>query len=163
MNPWWSIKCPVVLVSLWTLSAAHYRRRWRALNSCAFVRWESFPESRDPAWVWALNISPQGVIHSGRVTDGVSTARSSDCLSSNVKQRCHFQFNMQRSLKGMLIWAFINWTALPEFPRVCWVHPSSAGHPQVGARYGITSYPTSKLTDCCSMSRLSAYCWLNIY
>lgn len=60
---------------------------------------------------------------------------------------------MQMSLKGMLIWAFIKQTALPDFPRVCLVHLSSAGHLQVGARYGGPSYVTSKLKDCRRMSR----------
>lgn len=69
--------------------------------------------------VWALYISPQGVIHSGRATDNVSIAHSSDGLSSNVKQLCYFQFNMQRDLKGMLNGTFMEWTAFPDFPHVC--------------------------------------------
>lgn len=69
--------------------------------------------------VWALNISPQGVIHSGIATDSVSTAHSSDGLSSNVKRRCHLQFNMQMGLNGILNGAFIERTAFPDFPCVC--------------------------------------------
>lgn len=165
MNPRWSIKCLVTLFSLWMLSVVHYRQRWRVSNSCIFASTGShFPHCRDPVRVWALNISPGGVIHSGRATDDVFTARNSDCLSSNVKPCCNFQFNMQRSLKGMLYGAFVKWMALLEFSScVSWVHPGSTGHLQVGARYERPSYPTSKLTGCCRISRCSAYCWLNIY
>ena len=103
MNPWWSIKRLLTSVSLWT------RRSSEQLRLCPLgVISES-----------ALNASPRGVIHSGRATDCLSAAaHSSDRLSSNVKQRCHFHFNMQRSLKGMLIWAFIKRTALSDSPRV---------------------------------------------
>lgn len=133
------------------------------VNSCAFVHLESFPRSRDPVRVWTLNIAPQGVIHFSRVPDSVSSSHSCDFLSSNVKELCHFQFNMQRSLKGMLFRAFIKGTALPDFPCVCLVRPSSAGHLQVGTRCGRPSIVTFKLTDCRRTSRHSAYCWLNIY
>lgn len=105
---------------------------------------------------WALNISPQGVIHSGRAADNVSIAHSSDGLSSNVPQLCHFQFNMQKGLKGMLNGTVIEGTAFPDFP-----HPSTAGHLNLGACNG--SYPTSKFTDRRGMSTHSAYCRFNIY
>lgn len=135
---------------------------------CALLRWTTafwsigshFHEAEIQS-VWTLNIAPQRVIHSGRVTDGVSTAHSRDFLSSSVKELCHFQFNMQRCRKGMLILAFITRTALPDC--VCLVRHSSAGRVQVGARYGRQSYATSKLKDCRRTSRHSAYCWLIIY
>lgn len=82
---------------------------WTAASSLCR---ESLPQSRDAVRVWALNISPQGVIHSRRATNDVSTANISDFLSSNVKQRCHFPFNMPRSLNGMRNGALIKQPSL---------------------------------------------------
>lgn len=42
------------------------------------------------------------------------------------KQRCHFQLNMQRTFKGMLILGFYEMNSPPlTFLHVCWDHPRS--------------------------------------
>lgn len=110
MDPLWSIKLSVTLVPLHILSVALLTVK--TLSSCVFVHWALFLARRAPVRVWALSISPLGVIHSGRATDCVSTAHSFDCLASIVKQSCALisLLNMQRCLKGMLIGAFITTT-----------------------------------------------------
>lgn len=76
---------------------------------------------------------------------------------TQIKQRCHFHFNMQRSLDGMLNGGeVIKRTALTSSQQcrspTCF-----------GTRYERLSYPTSKLRGCCRMSRCSAYRLSNIY
>lgn len=162
-NLWCRIKCLETLVSLWTLSVAHCRHQWRGEQLCLCPFRVISKKRRSSQSLDTEHRTSRGDSHQQSPRQRVQCSQLWLFLLSNVEELCHFRFNMQRSLKGMLYRAFIKGIALPDCPCVCLVHPGSAGHLQVGTRCGRPSIVTSKLTDCRRTSRHSAYCWLNIY
>lgn len=129
MNHWWSFK-RLTLISLWLRTAANGEELWTAASLSVGSRFERAEISSQSLGTEHLTSRGDSLRLSHRRVLAVSQAV--------LKQRCHFHFNMQRTLKGMLIWAFIKMNSHPWLflVRVCQVHPSSAGQLQVGARYG---------------------------
>lgn len=99
------------LIYLWTVSVAHCCQRWGAASL-------SVGRYSQKAEISSQSLGTEHLTSRGDTTQ----AESSTVLAVSqamFKKRRHFQFNMQRSLNGMLIWATIKWTALPDFYLVC--------------------------------------------